>query len=394
MKHILTLYFGLVFSLCCFAENKVHWPVEIYKNAHPASSKEHTLDWMGYFIQRDFRDALLYAESHLLQRDLKSLTPQEFAKEIKTIARMIIQHPGVDSTDFSIDELLESAYALFQSHTHYSDLLASSSEKCFAETLTLHWLDDNGRSQNPEIQKILFLMPMEELWNHVRSFEAKYKRDRSIAPSSKVSLKDLFVFMVTEGREYSLEALLSRLICVGIERATALAKEASPFRTGGIFIFDDEYSDSYKDDAIRKYLGSTEFLNFILGMLLAEKNDETWSYPNIVVRISSIKDLDGSILSYAQNTLEKIRNRDHYKAAAFAHQEWIRLHPMIDGNGRMGRLLANVILVKAGVKPLIVYDDRLYTEATQQGLKDQTIFEIFLRHLTNTPSWSEGLNGS
>jgi Fic family protein len=41
------------------------------------------------------------------------------------------------------------------------------------------------------------------------------------------------------------------------------------------------------------------------------------------------------------------------RAAAWAHGEWIRIHPFANGNGRTARLLANAILERYGLRPVV-----------------------------------------
>lgn len=40
--------------------------------------------------------------------------------------------------------------------------------------------------------------------------------------------------------------------------------------------------------------------------------------------------------------------------AAFAHHELVRIHPFVDGNGRVARLLCNLILISKGYPPIMI----------------------------------------
>jgi cell filamentation protein len=46
---------------------------------------------------------------------------------------------------------------------------------------------------------------------------------------------------------------------------------------------------------------------------------------------------------------------DHIECLAFAHYEFIRIHPFNNGNGRTGRILMNIVALKFGYEPLELY---------------------------------------
>jgi Fic family protein len=60
------------------------------------------------------------------------------------------------------------------------------------------------------------------------------------------------------------------------------------------------------------------------------------------------------------NSLEDTRDLHAIELAAIAHYKFVYIHPFIDGNGRTGRLLMNLILMRSGFPPVIIRkSDRL-----------------------------------
>lgn len=59
-----------------------------------------------------------------------------------------------------------------------------------------------------------------------------------------------------------------------------------------------------------------------------------------------------------KNMIYKLnKNLERYnfiELAAFAHYELVRIHPFVDGNGRVARLLCNLILINEGYPPVII----------------------------------------
>lgn len=66
------------------------------------------------------------------------------------------------------------------------------------------------------------------------------------------------------------------------------------------------------------------------------------------------KALQRSIDSFDRNQGAEDYEAGAIHVAVWAHAELLRIHPFEDGNGRTGRLLANAILVRLGLRPVAV----------------------------------------
>lgn len=108
-------------------------------------------------------------------------------------------------------------------------------------------------------------------------------------------------------------------------------------------------------------------------LVLADKKDDRGVYRRVPVRIMGAKHEPVQpylIQPKMEQLLESFRNsKEHIirKLACF-HIEFEGIHPFIDGNGRTGRLLVNLELMKAGYPPIdIKFSDRIaYYDAFEE----------------------------
>lgn len=100
-------------------------------------------------------------------------------------------------------------------------------------------------------------------------------------------------------------------------------------------------------------------------LVLADKREDRGVYRRVPVRIMGAKHEPVQpylIRPKMEQLLEKYRNNtDHIiSRLAWFHIEFEGIHPFIDGNGRTGRLLVNLELMKAGYPPIdIKFADRV-----------------------------------
>lgn len=102
-------------------------------------------------------------------------------------------------------------------------------------------------------------------------------------------------------------------------------------------------------------------------------------YRNISVRISGgsvilpnpmkVPDLMAEFEKYLKE------EKDVIKRAIMAHFKFVSIHPFVDGNGRVGRLIMNLILLQNGLWPIIVRprDRKKYINSIEKGQLTQDL---------------------
>lgn len=100
-------------------------------------------------------------------------------------------------------------------------------------------------------------------------------------------------------------------------------------------------------------------------LVLADKQEDRGVYRRVPVRIMGAKHEPAQpyrIMPGMEQLLERYAHSEEHiiPKLAWFHIEFERIHPFIDGNGRTGRLLVNLELMKAGYPPIdIKFTDRV-----------------------------------
>ena len=126
-------------------------------------------------------------------------------------------------------------------------------------------------------------------------------------------------------------------------------------------------------------------------LVLADKPRERGIYRSIPVRIAGAlqQPVEPAEIEAAMERLLAWYHADEadpvVKAAAF-HVEFEAIHPFVDGNGRTGRLIANLELMKAGYPPIdIKFADRAQYHAAfdayHSGSDPRAMLHLFARYL-------------
>ena len=92
----------------------------------------------------------------------------------------------------------------------------------------------------------------------------------------------------------------------------------------------------------------------------------------------------GDLMKFNQKT----KNIDPILRAAMIHHEFTSIHPFDDGNGRVARLWANYILLKASYTPLVIRTETKEDYLTALAQADTGNFQPFVDYIAKELRWS------
>lgn len=135
----------------------------------------------------------------------------------------------------------------------------------------------------------------------------------------------------------------------------------------------------YVEDIIRKKEPFSEWqIRNIHQLILKNIDDENagrYRQQNVLISGATTTPPDYTLLNDKMAQLIDWYNLEAYKLhpierAAKVHADFVGIHPFIDGNGRISRLLMNLELLKAGYPPCVItVENRLaYYEALDQWM--------------------------
>ena len=125
-------------------------------------------------------------------------------------------------------------------------------------------------------------------------------------------------------------------------------------------------------------------------LLLGIDDENAGRYRKIQVYITGSEELPPPAKKVPELMREFIKWSDDYKnkinnleLAILVHYKFVKIHPFIDGNGRIARLLLNLILLKNSYPPVIipVIKRQEYIKSIQKGEED---FMVLMLEIINS----------
>jgi hypothetical protein len=356
MKLIYIRIHYLLFTLVLFTfsseASTQRFSTEVYENFHAGRIAPKNL--RDYIEAQDYRSALMFAEQNILTLDLVNADPKQVADLIEKTAEILAKHADVAAVE-NDSSWITWTEAAFAAHKRLAEFEVANPSNCAlqGDYFKRFIVDATGQA----------IKPMAQIWDDVK------KSMRSGETLSDMTQRDIGAVIV-----------LNAIFCVKTsnesERNDGVLRE-----NGGVWVWSLAYSgvgmQNNRVKKLRQDLGA-KFDEFLRQYEEASENNRAWNYPGIVSYIPALKNPRKALQNFVGDLQRQLKMSPRREVAAFAHQRFVKLHLFKDGNGRLGRILANVILEQVNQKPLIVTDDPCYMKATEQGFNDLQRFVDFM----------------
>ncbi|MDR3011966.1 MAG: Fic family protein [Chitinispirillales bacterium] len=138
-------------------------------------------------------------------------------------------------------------------------------------------------------------------------------------------------------------------------------------------------------------IDSIKTIHKLFYQAIDEKNAGIWRTKNIIVTGTNyVFPVHGQLDSFMNNLIKwtdaERANLHPIRFAALLHLKFVTIHPFIDGNGRVARLLMNLALIQDGYTPTIIppilRQDYLTAIRAYQQHGDEDIFCEFMAERT------------
>jgi hypothetical protein len=176
----------------------------------------------------------------------------------------------------------------------------------------------------------------------------------------------------------------------------------SKYRNASAVVLPDEDDEHYKaeiflDKTLQKkayhlkqegnlpdFNNEEELYDFLLEKLTAKEIREL-AINNVYIT-ASYKDIRTLLTKFATKFIEGCKLVDEGRLnpiafSAWAHAEFIYIHPFFDANGRTARLLLNAILMHWHYPPVIIKNDKEYSKIIRQDIKQKGIFTKYISEM-------------
>lgn len=335
---------------------------EVYQNFH--AGKVIAANLRDYIEEQDYKAALRFIEENLLTTDLTTADPQRIASVIEEAGKILGRHSEVSEVE-SDQSWMDWMEAAFRKYNTLADFERGTKSTCSLDGTDFKRFAREATKNLPHMSNAVLRQTMDEIWTQTKK---------------KMSRRDsLFEFAQ---QDFGAVLVVNGILCVKMSDMSQ-NKDSVLREEGGIWVWSLAYSgigmhqNQLRLQRLKQNLG-LKYAEFERQYHDAFENNRAWTYPGVVSYVPAFKNVRRSLLGFVGDLQRQLKVSSKREAAAFAHQRFVKQHFFKNGNGRLGRILANVILTQASQEPLVVTNDPCYMKATEDGFHDLQRFVDFM----------------